>query len=106
MPIFAAMVVTLFTQLFAFLGFMLAKKVALVLAGAAATLAVLGILYAAMRAVVIPLAANLFSTSYGAIFGLAFPPIAGTCILAIPTVWVACALYSYQRTTIRSLTSG
>jgi hypothetical protein len=57
-----------------------------------------------MRGVVIPLAAALFQTSYGSIFGLAFPPIAGTCILAITTVWSAAALFSYQRIAIRQIT--
>lgn len=106
MPLLAAAVVSLFTQLFGFLAFFLAKKVVLILAGVAATLAIAGVLYAAMRAVIVPLAANLFSTSYGAIFGLAFPPVAGTCMLALPTVWIACTLYSFQRNAIRNITSS
>lgn len=88
-----------------FMGIMFAKKVVLALAGVTALAAIAGALYATMRSVVIPLAGQLFSTSYGSIIGLAFPPIAGSCILALTTVWSAAALYSYQRTAIRQITS-
>lgn len=105
MPIFAAMVSLLFTKLMLFLGFMFAKKVALVLLGVTALVTISAALYGVMRGVVIPLASALFSTSYGSILGLAFPPIAGTCIVGIFTVWSACGLYSWQRTAIRNITS-
>lgn len=104
MPIFAAMVTALFTQIMTFMAFMFAKKVALTILGVAALVTIAGVLYATMRGVVVPLAAQLFSTSYGSIIGLAFPPIAGQCILGITTVWAACGLYSYQRTAIRNIT--
>jgi len=105
MPIFAALVSLLFTKLMLFLGLMFAKKVALTILGVAALVTIAGALYATMRGVIIPLATSLFSTSYGSILGLAFPPIAGTCILGIFTVWSACGLYSYQRTAIRNITA-
>lgn len=105
MPIFAAMVSLLFTKLMLFLSLMFAKKVALAILGVAALVTIAGVLYGTMRGVVIPLATQLFSTSYGSIIGLAFPPIAGTCILGITTVWTACGLYSYQRTAIRNITN-
>lgn len=105
MPIFAALVSALFTKLMLFMGILFAKKVALTILGVTALATVAGVLYATMRAVIVPLAASLFSTSYGSILGLAFPPIAGQCILGITTVWVACGLYSYQRTAIRNITN-
>lgn len=105
MPIFAAMVQLLFTKLMLFMGLLFAKKVALTLAGVAALVAIGSALYATMRSVVIPLASALFNTSYGSIIGLAFPPIAGQCILAITTIWSACTLYSFQRSAIRNITS-
>lgn len=105
MPIFAALVSALFTKIMLFMGLLFAKKVALTIAGVAALATVAGVLYATMRAVVVPLAAQLFSTTYGSIIGLAFPPIAGQCILGISTVWAGCTLYSYQRTAIRNITN-
>jgi len=105
MPIFAAMVSLLFTKIMLFMGILFAKKVALAILGVAALATVSGVLYATMRSVVVPLAAQLFSTSYGSIIGLAFPPIAGSCILSIATVWSACGLYSYQRNAIRTITN-
>lgn len=105
MPILGALVTLLFSKLMLFMGLLFAKKVALTLLGVAALATIAGALYATMRSVVIPLASSLFSTSYGSIIGLAFPPIAGQCILAITTVWSACALYSYQRTAIRNITA-
>lgn len=105
MPLLGALVQLLFSKLMLFMGLLFAKKVALTLAGITALVAISSALYATMRSVVIPLATALFSTSYGSIIGLAFPPIAGSCILAITTVWSACALYSYQRTAIRNITA-
>lgn len=103
MPLLGALVRGLFVQLFGLLGFIFAKEVAVKLAFAAALLAITGVLYVAMRTAVVPLASSLFTTSYGSIIGLAFPPIAGACMLAISTVWVACGLYSYQRRAIAGI---
>jgi len=46
---------------------------------------------------VAPIAAAAFSTSYGQVLGLAFPPIAGSCLASIAAVWAACGLYGIQR---------
>lgn len=105
MPLFAGLVTFLMTKVLLFMSLMFAKRVALAILGVAALATIAGALYATMRGVVIPLASQLFSTSYGSIIGLAFPPVAGTCILGIATVWSACGLYSYQRTAIRQITS-
>jgi formate hydrogenlyase subunit 3/multisubunit Na+/H+ antiporter MnhD subunit len=105
MPLFAAMVQLLFSKLLLFMGLMFAKKVGLVLAGVAALTVITGALYTTLRQVIVPLAAQLFQTSYGSIIGLAFPPAAGTCILAITVVWSACGLYSWQRIAVNRITS-
>lgn len=104
MPLLAALINLLFGKIMLFMGLLFAKRVALTIGGIAALSTCAALLYAAMRNVVIPLANSLFSTSYGSIIGLAFPPIAGPCILSIATVWAACGLYSYQRTAIRNIT--
>jgi hypothetical protein len=105
MPVIAALLSLLFTKIMLFMGLLFAKKVALVILGVGALVTVSGALYATMRSVIVPLASSLFSTSYGSIIGLAFPPIAGSCILAITTTWTAATLYSYQRTAIKQITS-
>lgn len=54
-------------------------------------------LVAAFNVVVSPLAAQLFATSWGQVLGLAFPPVAGTCLAAIAATWSACGLYGLQK---------
>lgn len=106
MPLLAALLSALATQLFNLLAYFFARRVGVVLAAAAALATIMAALYAAMRGVIAPLAAQLFSTSYGSIIGLAFPPVAGTCMVAFGTTWAACALYTWQRANIRALASG
>jgi hypothetical protein len=105
MPLFGGLVVALFGQLFGFLAYIFAKEVAVKLAAVVAFGVFTLALFAGMRAAIVPLASSLFSTSYGSIIGLAFPPIAGTCMLAITAVWVGCALYSYQRNVMQAITA-
>jgi len=105
MPLLAALLEALLSKLFLLLGLMFAKRVALAISGVVALTAISGALYATMRSVLIPLAGSLFSTSFGGILGMAFPPIAGNCIYAIATVWSACGLYAWQRTAIQRITS-
>lgn len=104
MPVLAALIELIASKLALFLAFMFAKRVALAIAGVAALVAISSALYSVLAGVVIPLAGALFSTSYGSIFGLAFPPVAGPCILSLMTVWSACGLYSYQRTAVAKIT--
>jgi len=104
MPLLAALLEVLFAKVLGLMALLFAKKVALALAGMTALVAIGSALYATLAQVVIPLAAQLFSTSYGSIIGLAFPPIAGPIILSIMAIWSACALYAFQRSAIRQIT--
>jgi len=46
---------------------------------------------AGFNAFVSPLADSLFSTSYGQLIGLAFPPVAGTVITSLSILWATLA---------------
>lgn len=82
MPLIGTLLVSLFGQMSGFLALYVGRKVAV----AAASVTCLGLLYVAILAcfheIVTPLLGALFATAYGAALGLAFPPIAGTCMSA------------------------
>jgi hypothetical protein len=56
--------------------------------------------------VVSPLVGQMFSTQYGQFLGLAFPPIAGTCMTGIAATWGACALYKLKVQSIKMSASS
>lgn len=60
-------------------------------------------LVATFNALISPMAAAMFSTQYGQFLGLAFPPIAGTCIATIITAWTAVHVYRFKRRRIDEL---
>lgn len=96
MPVFAAMVATLFSALGGFLLKMFVAKVAIRVAAVAAITFFGTLLLAAFNLQVAPLMAQAFNTEYGQVIGLAFPPVAGTCVAALLAVYAACALYKLQ----------
>jgi hypothetical protein len=100
MPILGGLLVTLFSAFASFFATFLTRKIAV----AGAAVASLGTITLALLAVfntqVAPLAAAVFSTQYGQFIGLAFPPMAGTCMASIGVVWSACTLYAWQRRAI------
>jgi len=96
MPLFATFVGSIFGALSTWLVGLLGARVALRVA-AIATLAGLAVaLLAFFNGVVAPMAGAAFSTSYGQLIGLAFPPAAGTCLAAIAAVWAGCVTYRLQ----------
>jgi len=105
MPLLAAAIQALFTALGAFLLKLFVARLALRVVGVGAIVAAGAALMALFNSVVAPLVAQAFSTSFGQVIGLAFPPIAGTCLAAFTAVWSACGLYSLNRRAIM-LTSG
>jgi len=105
MPIFAGLVQTLFGALASFLARMFAFRIALRLAAVLAITALGTALMATFNLLVTPLAAALFSTTYGQLLGLAFPPIAGTCLAAISGLWMAVTTYRLQVEAIK-VTAG
>ena len=52
------------------------------------------------NAMVSPLVASMFSTQYGQFLGLAFPPVAGTCLATITATWVGCSTYKLRERAI------
>lgn len=105
MPVFAALMQTLFGALATFLAKMFAARIAIRLAGVAAIGALGTGLMAAFNAAVVPLADQLFSTQYGQLLGLAFPPVAGTCLATMAGLWMAVTTYKLQVHAIK-LTAG
>lgn len=97
MSIFGALFVSVFGAIASYLATFVARKVAIAGTAIAALATITGVLLVAMNSLVTPLLSQLFSTSYGQALGLAFPPVAGSCMASIGLCWSACALYSWQR---------
>jgi len=97
MPLLGSLLVSLFTTLGGFLSAFFAAQVAIRVAAVVAFLGFGAALLLLFNSTVAPLAGAMFSTAYGQVLGLAFPPVAGTCLAAIAAVWSGCALYGIQR---------
>lgn len=101
MPLLATMITTLFTALATFLAKLFLAKLAIRVAAVAAIIAVGSSLMVTFNSYLAPLVAQMFQSEYGQFIGLAFPPIAGTCVAAISALWVACTTYAIQVRAIR-----
>lgn len=67
----------------------------------AAVLVLAGLYIAAVTAFTVfisPLLSQLFSTGYGNVLGLAFPPVAGTVIVGYGALWVTLVGMRYYKT--------
>lgn len=83
MPLLAALLAGFFPALTAFLLRMFAAKLIMLTIGLG-LLASLGVGFVAFfNTQISPLVAMAFNTQYGQFLGLAFPPVAGTCIATI-----------------------
>jgi formate hydrogenlyase subunit 3/multisubunit Na+/H+ antiporter MnhD subunit len=102
MPLLGTLLTTLFGAISAFLAKLFIAKLTIRVLGVAAIVSVGGVLMGVFNSTVSPLVAQMFNNPYGQFIGLAFPPISGTCIAAITTVWGACATYSLQVRAIRT----
>lgn len=105
MPLFAAFFGALFSSLGVFLAKMFAAKLAIRVLGVGALTALAAGLVTTFNNAIAPLMAQLFSTQYGQFLGLAFPPIAGTCLSVYFSVMLAVATYRMQARAV-SLTAG
>ena len=106
MPLLAGLISSLFGGIASFLALFWAKKISVSVLGVAAFAAALVALLAVFNALVAPLVAAMFSTQYGSFIGLAFPPIAGTCLASLGACWSACALYKLKMQSIRLTASA
>lgn len=95
MPLFAGLVQGLFGKLFAFLAAYVGRQWALRMTVATCLATMYVGLVAAFNAFVEPLLSRLFSTSWGHVLGLAFPPISGTVIAGLVGIWVARVSFEY-----------
>lgn len=106
MPLLAGLLAQLFGGFAAQIAAMFVKKAGTAVAAAAAIAVCMGVLVVAFNTVVSPFVAAMFSTTYGQFIGLAFPPMAGTCLAAIGTTWAACGLYKLKVATIKATASA
>lgn len=100
MPLLGALLVNLFGGVVAGMAARVGQAVvekALVVAALTVATTALMVLF---NSTVAPLVANMFSTQYGQFLGLAFPPVAGSCLAAIALVWVGCNTYKLVERTV------
>jgi len=96
MPLFASLVAQLFAGATLFLAKIWAARIALRVAAVLAITALGAGVMLLFNSTVAPLVAQLFTTDLGQLLGLAFPPVAGTCLAAIFVLWAACITYRLQ----------
>lgn len=96
MPLFAAFIGTFFSSLSLFLAKLFAAKVALRIAAVTAIGALSTGLMVTFNGLIAPVVAGIFSTEYGQLLGLIFPPISGTVCAGLITLWLACMTYKLQ----------
>lgn len=97
MPLLAALVRGLFGNAYAFAMALFAGRVSLRISA----VAIFGASYVAclvlFSAFIEPLVSAAFSTSFGQVLGLFFPPIAGTVLAGIAALWLALLAKNYTR---------
>jgi hypothetical protein len=93
MPLLGQLFVSLFGGFFGGLLKDASRKTATLVVATAAIVTAGVTLMGIFNAAVAPLVAQMFSTQYGQFLGLAFPPIAGTCLATIVGCWLGCAAY-------------
>lgn len=100
MPILGTLLLNLFTGLAGGIASWFVQRTATRVAVSAALVFTAGALMVLFNAIVSPLVATMFATQYGQFLGLAFPPIAGTCLASITATWVGCATYKLRERAI------
>jgi hypothetical protein len=95
MPVLAALIVGWFTRFFLFLVAQIAFNWAIRITIVSSVAAVYISLVALFNTTISPLISSLFSTGYGTVIGLAFPPIAGTVVTSLALLWAVKIGYSY-----------
>lgn len=101
MPLLGTLLASLAGSLASFLANIWAKKVGVAfLAASGITGLTIGLLIL-FNNLVAPLVQAMFTTTYGQFIGLAFPPVAGSCMATIGLTWTACAVYRLKVATIK-----
>lgn len=106
MPLLGALLSSLFGGIASLVALFWAKKIGVTAVAVIAFAAALVALMATFNLLVAPLIQSMFSSSLGQFIGLAFPPIAGSCLASLGTCWGACALYKLKIQSIRMSASA
>jgi hypothetical protein len=106
MPLLAQLLASLFGATTALLLKLLSARLALRVGGVLAVAALGTALVVAFNLFVTPLVGGLFSTQYGQLLGLVFPPISGTILTGLLVFWAACLVYRLQVRAIRSISEA
>lgn len=95
MPLLAALFSGLMTSVFTLMASLVGAQIAarLLAVGAVATLYVASVV--TFSQVIAPWISNVFSSQYGQLLGLLFPPVAGTVLASLIGYWGAVAAYKY-----------
>lgn len=104
MPLLAAFLSTMFTAIGGFMLKLFLVRTSIRAIGVAAVLALWGGLLAVFNGAIAPLLAQAFATQYGQFIGLAFPPVAGSCITTIVGVTGAVQAYRLKRRFVEQTT--
>jgi hypothetical protein len=106
MPLLGALISSLFGGIASFIALFWAKKISVAALGVTAFAVAFAALLVMFNTLVSPFVGAMFSTAYGQVLGLAFPPIAGTCMTSIATAWGGCALYKLKMQSIKLTASA
>ena len=96
MPALALLIPIFFSALTRFLFALFAGRAALALLGVGALTALGYEFVAYFNTAISPLVAGLFSNPYGQVIGLAFPPVAGTCVATTLAALLFAAAYKLK----------
>lgn len=104
MPLFAALFAAFFQAFAVFLAKLFAARLAMRLIGVGVLITLAGGLLTTFNAFIAPLVGALFSSQYGQFLGLAFPPIAGTVLTGLLTLWLAVFTYRLKVRVVQATT--
>lgn len=83
MPLLAAFLSTIFQAIAAFMLKVFLAKLSLRIIGYGLLIAISTAMVVAFNGYIAPLVGQVFNTQYGQFIGLAFPPVAGTCVATL-----------------------
>lgn len=95
MPLFAALFSGIATSIFGLIASMVGAQIATRLVAVATVAALYVTFVGVFTAFIAPLIGSIFSTQYGQLLGLLFPPVAGTCVASLATLWAGILSYKY-----------
>jgi hypothetical protein len=106
MPIFAAFFTSVVGAFASWLAANVTKRVTIFLSATIGLFMLSTSLVIVFNTLVTPLMQSVFQTQYGQFLGLAFPPIAGSCIASIGICWTACGVYKLNVASIKLTASA